>query len=223
MLTLILIGFAMSIDSFGIGISYGIRKIRIALSSMIIISFISLIICAVSAFLGSLLPIIFTETISVIIGGLMLLSIGIFIIFQGFGDTNEPMNTDKNLSSLQKKEAKTIFTLFIKAFGITINIIKCPETGDINNSNIIEPKEALYLGCAMSIDSVGAAVGGGALGINPFLFPFMICIFQIVFLVLGALIGKKIKLKPSKKYLPTLLSGLVLILIALWQLFDLFL
>lgn len=223
MLSLVILSAAMSIDALGIGVSYGIRQIRLAPSSMAVISAVSLVICGLSSFLGSLLPVFFNPRSAELTGCIMLFSIGLFILYQGVLNTDtenkkhKKENLPQNKKSSSSTEEKTVFSLFIKALGITVNIIKAPETGDIDKSNIIEPKEALYLGAALSVDSVGAAAGGAALGINPFIFTLALCIAQILFLLSGTFLAGKIKLKSEKSCLPSLASALVLIIIALWK------
>ena len=215
MTALILLAMSLSIDSFGIGISYGIRKISITFCSMLTMSFVSLFICAASAFFGSMLPLIFTKRVSHIIGSVMLFLRGAFIIRQTLAGDKPYICKHKD-----KAELKNSFSFFIKFLGITINIIKSPEQGDIDKSNSIEPKEAFYLGTALSIDSVGAAVGVGAVGLNPFLFAAISCAAQILFLILGIMLGGKINFKSSKKNIPALFSGIVLIVLAISQLFG---
>lgn len=216
MLMLVLLSLALSIDSLGIGLSYGIRKIKISFGAMVIISFVTLIVCGFSALIGSVLPIIFNESFGVILGALVLAIIGGVIIYNSLEERKEdkePVKKEENTNSV-KAEKKTIFSIFIKAMGITINIIKEPEISDVDKSKVIEAKEAFYLGLALCLDSVGAAVGSGAIGTKPWLFAVLICVFQLMFLLFGSMIGGKIKIKGGKKHIAGVLSGVVLIVIA---------
>ena len=52
-----------------------------------------------------------------------------------------------------KKAEQKVYSFFIEFLGITIKIIKNPISSDLNNSNVIEPKEALFLSLALSLDS----------------------------------------------------------------------
>lgn len=209
MIMLVFLAIALSIDSLGIGLSYGIRRIKISALAMTIISAVTIIICALAVFLGSLLPIIFNRELAVILGAIMLVFIGVLIIYNSLVEKGEGEEKKKSTNN----EKRTVFSLVIKAMGITINIIKEPESSDMNKSNVIEAREAFYLAVALCLDSVGAAIGSGAIGTNPYLFAALICIFQNVFLVMGSFWGRKLKIKGRKKHIGAL-SGVVLIVIA---------
>lgn len=209
MIMLLFLAIALSIDSLGIGLSYGIRRIKISALAMAIISVVTLVICVLAVFLGSLLPLIFSRELAVVLGAIMLAFIGGVIIYNSLKEKEEGEEKKKS----PDKEKRTVFSLVIKVMGITINIIKEPESGDMNKSNEIEAREAFYLAVALSLDSVGAAIGSGAIGTNPYLFAILICIFQTLFLVIGSFWGGKLKIKKRKKHIGAF-SGAVLIVIA---------
>ena len=55
----LLLAFTSSIDSFGIGVTYGIKKTKISLTSKIVLFAISFIITNLSIFVGDLIRKIF--------------------------------------------------------------------------------------------------------------------------------------------------------------------
>lgn len=203
---------SMSIDSLGIGMSYGIRNIRIKRTALIIISGLSLIFSSISVFLGSTIKRVFPGNTADLIGIALLLCIGVWIVYQA--DTKKKKEDKCN-------EDVTVCSFFIKALGITINIIKSPESSDIDHSKTIDAKEAFYLGVVLSIDSVGAGIGGAAIGINPFLFPPIIAVTQLIFLTIGRVTGKKIKTERLSENFYALASGYILIIIAAIRLIGL--
>lgn len=94
-----------------------------------------------------------------------------------------------------KKEVKNtkVYKFFIRFLGITIQIIRDPNYSDFDNSNNIDYKEALFLGIALSLDTIGIGVSSSMLEIDYLFLPLCISVFQLLFLSLGNLLGKKIK------------------------------
>jgi len=204
---MLILAFSLSIDAIGIGLSYGIRGIKISLAACGVISIISFFVVFSSMAFGKFLCNFITDDIGEIVGTIILLIIGTWIIFQ---------STKKQNKSIKKEKT---FNFIIKPLGITIKIIRTPESCDLNKSSIIEPFEAVYLGAALSFDSIGVGITSSALGFDKFIFSLMVCIFQILLLNLGTIFGKKInKLKYLNK-ISNILSGGILIGIAITKLF----
>lgn len=204
-LTCMLLALSTSIDSIGIGLTYGIRDITISRQAKIILFIISLIISSISILIGNTLNNILSKKITNIIGSLILFFIGIIILVQTL--------------KREKRQEKKVYKLFIRFLGITIQIIKDPITSDFDNSKKIDSKEAIYLGTALSLDSFSVGIGAGMLGSISIIFPLIVSLFQIVFLSLGRNIGEKLNKKihiPSKIW--SILSAVLLILIGIVRL-----
>lgn len=178
MFYMLMLAFSLSIDAAGIGLSYGIRGIKIPISAEAVIGGISFLVIFASMAFGEILCGFISEDAGEIIGAIILLIIGIWIVLQGT-NKKEFNNKDK------------VFNFMIKPLGITIKIIRTPECCDLNKSFIIEPFEAIYLGTALSFDSIGAGITASAFGFNKFLFSLLVCLFQILLLNSGAFFGKK--------------------------------
>lgn len=117
-----------------------------------------------------------------------------------------------NIPLIHKKE----YQFFIKFLGITIQIIRDPSSSDFNNSNQIEAKEALYLGIALSIDSIGIGIGSSIMGLNTFIFPIAVACFQLFFLSFGSYFGKKIKdISNIPENIWGIISGILLIFVGI--------
>lgn len=204
-LTCMLLALSTSIDSIGIGLTYGIRDITISRQAKIILFIISLIISSISILIGNTLNNILSKEITNIIGSLILFFIGLIIIVQTL--------------KREKRQEKKVYKLFIRFLGITIQIIKDPITSDFDNSKKIDSKEAIYLGTALSLDSFSVGIGAGMLGSISIIFPLIVSLFQIIFLSLGRNIGEKLNKKihiPSKIW--SILSAVLLILIGIVRL-----
>lgn len=208
MLTIILIAISLSIDALGIGITYGMRKISVPFIPKLIISLMSAIITFLSLTVGNQLKRILPEPFTKIIGILILLSMGIYLILQ-----SKKTNFDNKLNIPQKKTS--VYQIIIKSLNLTIKIIHEPQIADINNSKTIEFYEAFCIGFALSIDSIGSGIGLSILGFNNLFLPLATAICQYIFFTIGIFSGNKIsKITPDNNKF-VFISGIILILIAL--------
>ena len=203
LLNAIILAISASIDSFGVGITYGIKKTKISIAAIIVLLILSIFFTSVSITFGNILSSYISPSISSIIGASILILIGIFILY-GAIFKNEKISKSKS----EHKE----YSFFIKFFGITVNIIKDPINSDFDNSNKIDIKEAIFLGIAMSLDSISIGFGCSTIGINSFLFPLLTSFFQILFLCAGKLLGKKISsISSIPQNIWNIISGVILI------------
>ena len=210
--TTILLAISSSIDSLGIGITYGIRNTTILFNGKLVIFLISFIVTLISLYLGNILKLIFPKFVIDYLGSFLFILIGIFICIQALKkDKNNIKDISYNEKTINKKERKT-YSFFIKFLGITIKIIKDPVSSDFDKSNKIDSKEALFLCFALSIDSLCVGIGGSIVGINTYVFPFLVGFFQLFFLKTGNFLGKKLY---SFSKLPSniwsIISGILLI------------
>lgn len=216
LLNSIILAISSSIDSFGIGITYGIKNTKISYISNIILFAISFMISVISIWFGDMIKSIFSDLLIKFIGTTILILMGIFICFQATSQSK----SDKNTSIKVKVKEEKVYSFFLEFLGITIKIIKNPVHSDFNNSNIIEPKEALFLSLALSLDSFCIGTCGSIIGINPIIFPIFISSFQLLFLQFGNLIGRKLhSFTKLPKNIWSIISGFLLILIGLIRLF----
>lgn len=197
-LTYLFLALSLSIDSIGIGITYGLRNTKIPIVSKIILFLISITFTTISLMLGNLITQILPDYIANFIGSFILIFIGIWILFQIFCDDS----------------------LFIKFFGIIIQIIKHPISSDLDNSKVIDWKEACFLGIALSIDSISVSIGSGITGLSSFLFPILVATFHIAFLFLGKFFGHKLNnIQKFPENICNIISGILLIIIGITRFF----
>ena len=211
-LTYLILAISSSIDSFGIGITYGIKNTRITFVAKLVVFLISLCISTLSISVGKFIYRLFPPFLCNIIGFLILILMGLFIIFQALRESKKTASSDEN-------SQKRIYNLFIKSFGITIQIIKNPINSDLDNSKNIDGKEALYLGFALSLDSLCIGIGNAMLGMFSFIFTMLVAFFQLIFLSLGLIFGNKLKKVTNiPDNIWSIISGILLIFIGISKL-----
>lgn len=213
LLNCLFLAISSSIDSLGIGITYGIKNTKIAIGAKSILFFISFIISIISIYFGNLLKFIFPDFLIHYLGSFLLILMGLFMCFQSVKVSKKEykIENDKNLKI---SDTEKIYSFFIKCLGITIKIIKNPSSSDLDKSNVIDSKEALFLGLALSLDSFCIGIGFSMLNTFSIIFPLLTSCFQLFFLSLGNYCGKKLY---SFSKLPdniwSTISGILLIII----------
>lgn len=209
-----LLALCVSIDSLGIGITYGLKNTNISNLAKLILFMFSIFVTTLSLFLGNIIKSVFPNYISSFIGCLLLCLMGAWIIFQSLkNDRNYKDITNLNF------DKKNITQFFIKSLGITVQIIRNPNYSDLDNSNNIDCKEAFFLAIALSLDSIGVGIGSSIIGINSLLFPILVSSFQLVFLSIGKLLGLRIKdISNIPDNIWSIISGLLLIFMGIGKL-----
>lgn len=180
------LAISASIDSLGIGITYGLKNTKIVFSAKLVLFIISIIITAFSMLLGNFLIIIFPDFALKLIGSISFILIGTWVLYHAL--KKEPIQAPKS-PTFQPK----VYDFFINYLGITIKIIRNPISSDLDSSNEIDLKEAFYLGLALSLDSLCIGIGSSIIGLSFILFPLLVSIFQLLFISFGKFIGEKVR------------------------------
>lgn len=220
--SLMLLAFAVSLDGFGVGVMYGLRKIRIPLLSIVIISFCSGLIIYTSMQVGVLMSQVIDPAVAKYIGALILMGIGVWAVYQMFSDKKDeegkaevarmPVGIESASAS-----AKAIWYIELKRFGLVIQILRTPSIADVDRSGNISAYEAVLLGVALSLDAFGAGIGAALLGFTPWLTAAVIALASGTFLGIGLHIGfRYAELKWIRKL--SILPGFLLIFMGIMKL-----
>lgn len=206
MVWLIILGLAISssIDNLGVGITYGIRGIRIRLLSNMLISVICFLFSAAGIYFGQWVSKVMPGIFPVLLGAFLLTVIGIRIILLAIPRHPKPIDqTDKDSAATAK--------------GLS-GILKNPERMDWDQSGDIGWAETVILGIALSANALTSGLGAGLLGLPPFLIAFTAAIASFITVWLGVLLGSKVAHLRigafSVGQFGTLISGILLIIIA---------
>lgn len=202
----ILIVLTLSLDAFVASISYGVNKIKIPFLSLIIINIICAIFLASSIFLGYQIKRVLPGNIAVIISFSILFLLGVYYLFESI------------IKSYLEKNFNLKRTIMIKLFDMKfiISVYTDGVRADFDHSKTLDRKEALYLGAALSLDSLAVGFGSSLNGINYLNVIFCSFILGIFSMVCGLFLGKKI-LQMTKINL-SWLSGVILIILAILKL-----
>lgn len=220
-----ILALSLSIDALGVGMTYGLRKVKIPLLSAIIICMFSILYSGAAIFLGKYLSYTIPPKISKLLGIIILIIMGCWIILQSLiknkgKDTLEMGNNDQYNHDKMNSRDKTLLKIVIKSLGITIQVLRNPSECDIDKSGIIDIKESLLLGLALSVDAVGVGIGSALSGFHSSIIPFAVGLFQMVLLRLGTCIGNRLGEnladtgKVKEKFM-AIIPGILLIILAI--------
>ncbi|KGX89083.1 sporulation membrane protein YtaF [Pontibacillus litoralis] len=176
-ITLFLLAFAVSLDSFTVGFTYGLRKMGLSLQTIFVIAGISALSFFVSMMIGKAIAFFLTPQVTEWLGGSILILIGLWVIFQFF-------RSNKG-SALEKEKESFLWKWEIQSLGIVIQILKKPMSADVDDSGSINGIEAVLLGLALSLDAFGAGVGAAMFGFPPIYTAVVIAFMSSSFLWIG--------------------------------------
>lgn len=195
---LIFLVIAVSLDGFGVGISYGMRKIHVPFIGICIIVLCSGLVVFLSMMIGRFLISFIPAYYSSFIGGAILILIGLFVMIN--------VILKKSMGSRERSE---------KMYPSLQAVISSPEEADLDRSGVISPAEALLLGIALALDAFGAGIGAAFLGFSPVLTTVLIASMSGLFVFsgikIGLLLAKNEHLQKMTFIPPLLLIGLGLV------------
>lgn len=202
----ILIALAANLDNLGVGIAYGVLKIKISHLSNLIIALISFMATWLSAKVGEALSLYLSPQISGFVGAVLLCGVGVWVIAQ-------PIYTAYKMN--QPFIDVQIFNTRIY-MGPT-EILRYPERIDLDNSRDIGYWEAILLGFALSINALAGGLYAGTTGISSLFQATLVGIVSFLTIGMGGILGEKYAAEQLGKY-ATIVSGTLLILIGIHQL-----
>lgn len=189
---LIFLIIAVSLDGFGVGITYGMRKIHVPFIALSIIMLCSGVVVFTSMTIGNFLSTLITPRGAEIFGGVILISIGIFSFWNIYREHSNGVEQEPSENKLD--DIKTVF--------------KTPDKADLDYSGVISINEALLLGLALALDAFGAGIGASMLGYSALLTTLLIAIMSGLFLFSGIRLGLYLSTKKRlqrMKFIPPLL------------------
>ncbi len=206
MLESLLLVLSLCIDALVASFAYGTNKIKIPFISGAIMSIISTVFLAIALGLGSwfknFLPLDITSFLS--FGVLLIL--GISRLFEGI------LKNFLNKKALDPSHIE--FNLF--DFKLILNVYADATKADLDHSKILSTKEAIYLGIALSLDSLIVGLGFGLNNVNLLQTLSLSIILHGLAIFLGVLLGKKCV--ETLNIDISWLSGFILILLAILNL-----
>ncbi|MDR3601327.1 MAG: manganese efflux pump [Desulfosporosinus sp.] len=151
------IGIIANLDNLGIGISYGLQKIRIPFASNLLIALMSSVATAFAMIMGTILSRVFPY--ANVIGALLLIAIGLWI----------------SLGSLLQRNVLPFICKRSKILRFIMDILSNPSKADRNANGVICNNEAIILGISLSLNCIVTGLGAGLSRLS--LIPVILSVF----------------------------------------------
>ena len=203
---LLLLVIAVSIDGLGVGISYGIQKIRVPLLALAIIMICSGTTVFTAMTIGSGLKHFISPNISEKFGAFILIFLGCFNLYHLFRAKRREMQSSSN-------------TTDSTVLGDVKKVIISPQQADLDRSGTISKHEAILLGMALALDAFGAGFAASLLHYSPLITAGLVTFMSGGFLLLGLKIGLLLSKKKNNKII-SFFPSLLLIFIGLFNLIS---
>ncbi len=209
LLSNIFLAFAVSIDNFGTGLTYGLRKIVIPFRSLITIGICSGVSLLIGVLLGTIGASFVSESVAGKFGGAVLIGIGVYALYNFFKEkrmVNEPSGE------------KRLIRWEIRSAGIVVEIMRKPQLADLDGSGVINGLEAIFLGLALSMDALGVGVSAALTGFQVLPLICIVIMMSTSLLILGIHTGSYFATSHIVRKL-SFLPGFVLIMIGFIKFF----
>ncbi|PWK13887.1 sporulation membrane protein YtaF [Tumebacillus permanentifrigoris] len=222
--SLFVLAFAVSLDGFGVGVTYGLRKIRFPLWSLLIVTVCSATMILLAMQVGGALTNAVSPQFAKALGAFILIGVGSFAIYnlvtqkekEPVEENGDSADSSRDGQTLAKKT--TVLRLELKKLGLVIQILRTPSSADVDRSGDISIKEALVLGFALSMDGFGAGIGASLVGFHSVSTALTIAGMNLLFIYSGMRIGIRYA---DARFLQRMafLPGMMLILIGISKFF----
>jgi putative sporulation protein YtaF len=214
----ILMAVALSLDGFGVGLAYGLRRIRIPVSSLIAIAFCTVFAMGISMLFGKWVELWLEFIPARLLGATILLTLGAFQLAKAIWNRQRgvfPQAVPAMTVVIPKPVLEPVFRFQLNFLGLVIQVLKTPVIADVDGSGGISFRESLLLGSALAMDAFASGIGAAMTGMTLSVIG-IVALTQILMLCLGQQMAGKIPENWTAKaeYLP----GVVLILVGLGKL-----
>lgn len=210
-LPLLLVSLAISMDSVSVGLTYGLRNMKMPFLSLLVVSGCSFAVVYGTMLLGSSLTYWLTPEIGKKIGAVVLIAMGLFtlgrLIWPRSPDESEKVSCI-TVEQTEEEESEPAVLSQFRIFGLMIQILRDPSRADADRSGHIMGWEAVMLGLALSLDAFGAGISLTFLGYAPPVVAICIAVMGTLLLSIGLALGRgagKSKWLMSLTWLPPLL------------------
>lgn len=205
----LLLGLAVSIDGFVAGLAYGLRNIRMPVTSLGIVGIVACICTAVAMIVALFIGQFINTDIAIAIGALLLIMLGLWSLFQQY--------LTKDVISYEVSGEVTARKLTFSLGRLVISIMAKPETADVDKLGIISSLEAVFLGIALGADAMVGTFAATLMGPLPLYTPIIIGLIHMLCISAGFYFSRKIISENIKKRFPYL-PGTLLILLGILRL-----
>lgn len=216
-----LLAIALSLDGFGVGLAYGLRRIHLPPGALSVIALCTIVAMGSSMLIGRWM-VSWVELVPwKAIGAGLIVLLGLVQIMRAFHHQRDWAGSVEAVPALagqpvdRPSEPETVLHFQVRFLGLVIQVLRTPHLADVDGSGRISLRESILLGLALAMDAFATGVGAAMAGIT-FVVILLVSIIQVGMIKLGQALAGKIpeRLLLKAEFLP----GMVLIAIGLGKL-----
>ncbi|WDL97983.1 sporulation membrane protein YtaF [Alicyclobacillus sp. ALC3] len=196
--SIIAIGIASNLDNAGVGIAYGVRRIRIPWPQNLVIAVISFVATLAAGLFGNAVTTWLSPLVANLIGTVVIVCVGVWVLMQPFIAHRAPKPKQKNSSFIT-------------------DILRNPEAADRNNNQAIGFGEAMILGVALAMNALAGGFDAGITKLDVLWTSVSVGVFSFALLGLAAFSGRRYAAETLGEK-ATIAAGILLILVGIHQL-----
>lgn len=199
--SIIAIGIASNLDNAGVGIAYGVRRIRIPSLQNLAIAMISFLATLVAGLFGNAVTAWLSPRVGTWIGTVVIVAVGVWVLMQPF------------LARRPKKPKESAHSS-----SFITNILRNPEEADRNKNQAIGFGEAMILGIALAMNALAGGFDAGITKLDVVWTAISVGLFSFVLLGLADFAGRRYAADQLGEK-ATIAAGILLIIVGIHQMF----
>jgi putative sporulation protein YtaF len=214
----LLMAVALSLDGFGVGLAYGLRRIRIPLSSLSVIALCTVLAMGISMLFGSWVTLWLRFIPARLLGVAIIFALGIFQLTKAVLHHKQevlPEAIPVLKGEYRQSAVEPVFRFQFEVLGLVIQVLRTPDLADVDGSGGINLRESFLLGSALAMDAFASGIGAAMAGMTLSVIG-IVAVTQMMMLRLGQHMAGIVPHSWTVKaeYLP----GIVLILVGIVKL-----
>ncbi len=200
----ILLGIAVSIDGFVAGVAYGLKNIRMPVSSLVIVAITTAVCTSFAMVCAYVLGSYIDTHLALILGAALLILLGLWSLFQQY--------FMKDILFYEIDGEITAKKLTFSIGRLIVSIMAKPETADVDRLGVISPLEAVFLGLAVGADAAVGTFAAALMGPLPLYTPLAVGLIHLAFVAAGCYSSARFVSDSLKKRFPYLPGALLIVL-----------
>jgi putative sporulation protein YtaF len=195
-LTSLWLAVSTNVDNFGVGVAYGIKRIRIGAAANLLIACCNAAATYLSMRAGETLAQVVPPVVCAMVGSMTIVIVGLWALLNtfAFGGSDSEKKPDGQPQEVIQLEY----------------LAQHPEVLDLDRTGHINVREALPLAFALSISNLATGMGARLAGLDVDFLVVLMFAFSLLGIIFGYYFGRFFSLALPKRW-PGIVSGILLI------------
>jgi putative sporulation protein YtaF len=169
---LLLLSLAANLDNLGVGVAYGVRRIKVPALSNLVIAGIAFLLGIISILVGKGIAHFLNDSVANDIGASLLIGVAIWVMY--------PQKQTSHSQTDSKREHTSL-----------LELLNNPEEADRDHSAVISWQESIVLGFALSVNVFTNGITAGLWNLDATFSALMMALFSFLTIWAGTWLGER--------------------------------